>query len=37
MTIEFTHDDISNEELERREAVYGPLAATVMTFSKNRP
>lgn len=29
MTIEFTHDDISNEELERREAVYGPLAAAV--------
>jgi acyl-coenzyme A thioesterase PaaI-like protein len=29
MTIEFTHDDISNEELERRESVYGPLAAAV--------
>jgi acyl-coenzyme A thioesterase PaaI-like protein len=29
MTIEFTHDDISNTELERRESIYGPLAATV--------
>jgi acyl-coenzyme A thioesterase PaaI-like protein len=29
MTIEFTHDDISNEELERRESVYRPLATAV--------
>jgi acyl-coenzyme A thioesterase PaaI-like protein len=29
MTLEFIHDDISNSELARREAVYGPLAAAV--------